>query len=424
MQLRLLFFLCFFSLGVSAQRAPDRIFLSSIHGVKLFQQNNQNSQPVIDLNSGDQLELHFDDFNAYPRNFFYTYQLCNADWMPASNVNVFDYIKGFNQMRINQYRVSSIATTKYVHYQAQLPERNAMPAVSGNYLLKVYMDSDTSKLAFTRRIFVVNRMVNIGAQIQAPYDPQLFRTHQKLQFTVDTKELNLMSPQQVKVVVVQNNRYTDAVIDKQPVFVRGFMLEYNGEQDFVFPGGKEYRWADLQSFRFESDRIEKVDRSEDRYIVTIKQDQSRNRFPYLYYIDRDGYTEINTTESVNPWWQSDYAWVDFSYKPVDQQALMGKQLHLVGEITGNQISDSSLMQYLPALGIYTKRMLLKQGYYSYTYAVKDLKRPNESADVYLTDGNYWETENEYTIFFYYRPLSGRYDELVGISRLNSKFVNR
>jgi hypothetical protein len=424
MKLLSLIFVCLCCTGLNAQRQPDRIYLSSIHGVKLFQQNNQYSQPILELNSGDQLELHFDDFSKYPRNFFYSYELCNADWTPASNVNVFDYIKGFNQMRLNQYRVSSIATTKYVHYQAQLPDRNAMPSASGNYLLRVYLDGDTSKLAFTRRIFVVNRLVTIGAQILSPFDPQLFRTHQKLQFSVNTKELNLMSPQQVKVVVVQNNRWSDAVTQKEPVFVRGYMLEYNGEQDFVFPGGKEFRWADLQSFRFESDRIEKVDRTDEPYLVTIKQDQPRNSFPYLYFQDRDGYTEINTTESVNPWWQSDYAWVDFSYKPTNQQALLGKQVHLIGELTGNQISDSSLMQYQPALGVYSKRLLLKQGYYSYSYALKDLKKPLDPADVSLTDGNYWETENEYTIFFYYRSLSGRYDELVGITHINSKFLNR
>lgn len=31
----------------------------------------------------------------------------------------------------------------------------------------------------------------------------------------------------------------------------------------------------------------------------------------------------------------------------------------------------------------------------------------------LTEGNYWETENEYSIFFYYRPFGARHDELIG-----------
>ncbi|MGL1627205.1 type IX secretion system plug protein domain-containing protein, partial [Vibrio parahaemolyticus] len=87
--------------------------------------------------SGDQLELHFDDLAAIPANYYYTYQLCNADWSEAQ-WSPFDYIRGFQQNRINTYRVASITRIPYVHYQALLPERNAMPSRSGNYLLKVY----------------------------------------------------------------------------------------------------------------------------------------------------------------------------------------------------------------------------------------------------------------------------------------------
>jgi hypothetical protein len=412
---------CLFFLTVAdAQRLPDKIYSSTINGVKLFQQNNQFSQPILQLNSGDQLELHFDDLVAYPKNYFYTYVLCNADWTPA-NVSVFDYLKGFNQMRISSYRVASIAAMKYVHYQVQLPERNAVPILSGNYLLKVYRDGDTSKLAFTKRMMVVDKQVSIGAQIQVPYDNQLARTHQKLQFSVEVKALNLLSPQQIKVVALQNNRWDDAIVNKQPVFIKENILEYNGEMDFLFQAGKEFRWADLQSFRFESDRIAKVERTEEPNTVYMKPDLARNNFAYINFVDRNGYTEINSSESVNPWWQGDYAWVHFSFIPPGKQAIPGKSVHMIGEITGNQISDSSLMQFSSLEGAYTKDLLLKQGYYSYAYTTKDAHEPNAPSDVSITEGNYWETENLYTILVYYRSLSGRHDELVGIAAINSRF---
>ena len=197
-------------------------------------------------------------------------------------------------------------------------------------------------------------------------------------------------------------------------------MEYNGEQDFIFAAGKEYRWADLQSFRFESDRIARVDRSKEPNEVFIKPDQPRNAVAYINFQDRNGYTEINSSESINPWWQSDYAWVNFIYLPNNRQPIFGKTLHLIGEITGNQIGDSSLMYYNATEGVYTKKLFLKQGYYSYTYATKDNKNPLESADISFTDGSYWETENEYTILVYYRSFSGRHDELVGATTINSR----
>lgn len=404
---------------LQAQRLPDRIYSPTINGVKLFQQNNQYSQPILRLNSGEQLELHFDDLVATPKNYFYTYELCNADWTPA-NVTVFDYLKGFTQMRISQYRIASIAAMKYVHYQVMLPERNATPIMSGNYILKVFRDGDTSKLAFTKRLMVVDKQVSIGAQVQVPYDNQLARTHQKLQFSVETRELNLLSPQQVKVVAVQNNRWDDAIVNKQPVFIKGNLLEYNGEMDFLFPAGKEYRWADLMSFRFESDRIARIERTQEPNTVYIKPDLVRSSFAYINFADRNGYTEINASESINPWWQGDYAWVHFSFVPPAKQAFPGKSVHMIGEVTGNQISDSSLMHFSTLEGAYTKDLLLKQGYYSYTYALKDNRETGLPADVSIPEGNYWETENEYTIFVYYRSLSGRHDELVGIATINSR----
>lgn len=408
-----------FSLALRAQRLPDHVYMPEIRTVKLFQQNNQQSMPLITLNSGDQLELHFDDMSGYARNYYYTFVLCNANWTPA-DVNVFDYIKGFTQNRLSQYRMSTFSTSRYVHYQALLPERSCMPSKSGNYLLKVYLDSDTSKLAFTKRMMVVDNQVGIGAQVQQPFDNEILRTHQKIQFLVNTQQLNILTPQQTQVVILQNNRWDDAVKDIQPAFVRNKVLEYNGEQDCIFPAGKEYRWADLESFRFQSDRVDRVDKTKEPVDIFIKTDVERNNLRYLFFRDRNGWDEIATTESVNPWWQTDYANVHFTFAPARNQPFAGKTVYLLGEMTGNQIGDTSRMEYDAVKGVYTKTLLLKQGYYSYAYVTKDNRNPTAKADPALTEGNYWETENQYTILFYYRSFSSRYDELVGVASINSK----
>jgi hypothetical protein len=410
-----------FANALSAQRLPDHIYNPDIRTPKLFQQNNQQSLPLISLNSGDQLELHFDDMCGFAKNYYYTYILCNADWTPA-DVNEFDYLKGFTQNRLSQYRISTIATTKYVHYQALLPDRNCTPIKSGNYLIKVFLDGDTSKLAFTKRMMVVDTKVGVGAAVQQPYDNEILRTHQKIQVAVNTQQLNILSPQQTKLVILQNNRWDDAVKDIQPTFIRGNSMEYNAEQDCIFPAGKEYRWADLESFRFLTDRMDRVDKTQQPNEIYIKTDIERNNLRYIFFRDRNGWDEIATSESVNPWWQSDYANVHFTFAPANNQPYAGKSVYLLGEVTGNQIGDTSRMAYDAVKGVYTKTLLLKQGYYSYTYVTKDNKNKNARADASLTDGNYWETENEYSVLFYYRSFSSRHDELVGITTINSRRV--
>ena len=134
--------------NVATAQVPDAVYAPNIKTVQLFPYGNQLGYPIISLNSSDRLELHFDDISTTVRNYSYTFQLCNADWTPAI-LSTFDYIKGFSQVRINTYRVSSIAYTRYIHYQASLPDRNCVPTKSGNYILKVFRDGDTSKLKRT-----------------------------------------------------------------------------------------------------------------------------------------------------------------------------------------------------------------------------------------------------------------------------------
>ena len=151
----------------SNAQISDSIYRNNITTVRLYNAGNPLTFPVIAMNGRDQLELHFDDLDARVKNYYAAFELCNADWTPA-NLSTFDYIRGFSNVRLNQYRISSVAFTRYTHYQAVLPDRNSVPTKSGNYLLKVFLDGDTSKLAFARRVLVVDRKADIASQILQP----------------------------------------------------------------------------------------------------------------------------------------------------------------------------------------------------------------------------------------------------------------
>ncbi len=403
-----------------SQAAPDQIAMSCIHTPMLFLQGNQNGYPIIDVGAVSALELHFDDLDGYIKNYYYTYQLCDANWQPV-NVSPFDYLKGFTQNRISQYRVASLAKTKYVHYQALLPESSCIPIKSGNYLLKVYLNGDTSNLAFTKRLLVVDNFVNISARILQPFNQEVFNTDQKVQFTLDVSKLRILNQQQqLKVVVLQNYRWDNAITGMQPQFMRQNLYEYNGERDFLFPAGKEYRWLDLRSFRFESDRVRSVDISTVPFTVEVAPDGERTQQRYLYYADGNGFYQIGSTDVSNAWWQGDYANVHFSFVPRDPSLYNGKNVYIAGQMTGYLYNDSTRMIFNPASGAFEKTLMLKEGYYTYTYVTRDAANPDAPPSFELTDGNYWETENNYTILVYYRSFSDRSDELVGITNIDSR----
>ena len=77
-------FLLLMAALVAHSQIPDHIYKDNIHSVKLFKTGDIYSYPVMKLNSGDQLDLVFDDLDANVKNFYYTYQLCNADWSPST----------------------------------------------------------------------------------------------------------------------------------------------------------------------------------------------------------------------------------------------------------------------------------------------------------------------------------------------------
>ncbi len=392
--------------------------MSCIKTVKLFQLNNQESLPIINLNSTDLLELHFDDMDGYVKNYYYTFTLCNADWQPA-DLSSFDYLKGYQQQRLNQYRPSSVAQTKYVHYQAMLPDRNCTPTKSGNYLLKVFLNGDTTQLAFTKRLYVLDSKANVGGKMMQPFDNDLARTHQKVQFSVDVTQLNAQNPtQQITTCIMQNNRTDNMQYNVPIAFLRGNLLEYDGERGGIFEAGKEYRWVDLRSFRFQSERIFSIDKNVQPNNIMVKPDGPRLAQRYLYYKDYNGWMNILTTENVNNWWQTDYANVTFTFVPEGNQPYGSKDIYLIGELTDNKINNYSKLIYNAAKGVYEKTLYLKQGMYDYAYVSKNNTSKNTEAS--FTEGNYWETENDYTVFVYYRSYSERHDELVGITTINSR----
>ncbi|MDB5249861.1 MAG: hypothetical protein JWQ40_4255 [Segetibacter sp.] len=413
-----------FLLGVSISllsfgQGPDVTVMQNVSGIKLFLQGNQLGYPIISLNGGETVELHFDDLDGRVKNYYYTYQLCNADWTPV-NLSTFDYLKGFSQVRLNQYRVAGISQTKYVHYQAILPDRNCVPSRSGNYLLKVFLDGDTNKLAFTRRLLVYDKVAEAGSAIMQPFNSELFRTHQKIQFQVNKGQLNVVNPvQQIKAVVLQNFRWDNAKVNIPPTFIRNNMMEFSTEENLVFPAGKEFRWADLRSFRFQSERIAKVENRPGNIHVYLQPDGERTQQRYLKFTDYNGFYFVESTDVNNPWWQSDYANVHFTFVPRGNQPFPDKKVFVVGEMNKYNLDDSSAMTYNATQGVYEKTLFLKQGYYSYTYVAKDARNRNSVALTEQTDGNYWETENDYTVLIYYRSLSGRHDELIGVTTINS-----
>jgi hypothetical protein len=227
--------------------------------------------------------------------------------------------------------------------------------------------------------------------------------------------------QQIKINVLQNYRWDNLLKIGTPTFMKQDMLQYSNENEMIMPAGKEFRWLNLRSFRLLGDRIKRQENSDSAFILYVKEDQPRLPRQYFYYRDLNGMYMLETTEQINPFWNADYAKINFSFRPPNGQPYSNADLIIMGEITNYGKDPDALMQFNPDKGCYEGSLLLKQGYYDYQYVLRTIQNGKLIYQSTFTEQDTWETENNYLVLVYFRSLGGRYDELIGIRQFNSQF---
>ncbi len=89
------------------------------------------------------------------------------------------------------------------------------------------------------------------------------------------------------------------------------------------------------------------------------------------------------------------------------------EVHVVGALTDWRLDEGSRMDYDPRRRAYTKRLLLKQGYYAYQLLVRPMR--SHEGETGRLEGNHLETSNVYTVYVYQHSPADRADRLLGMT---------
>ncbi len=378
---------------------------------------NALEPPILELNSDQQLVLSFDDLDADLKTYSYTIIHCTYKW-EASNILVSQYLDGFADNPISDYRFSRVTLQRYTHYTVAFPNDGLKILASGNYILEVFTDNDETKICFTKRFLVFENKVTVDATVHPSSMVENRNFDQEVDFNINYTSQEITDPMaQIFPVILQNNRWDNAIYGLQPQFLKDQQLVFDYDNENNFKGGSEFRWFDTRSLRYQTERIQSIQKdSVPLYNVFLLPDERRTYKRYVNSDDINGKFLIKTNDGGTSDIDADYAWIHFllPWDPPTDEGTM----YVFGAFSDWQCKPDCKMTYNYILKGYEANIFLKQGYYNYEYV---LMRPKETVcDDFFAEGMHSETENDYTVLVYFRKQGGWADQLVCVRRINSR----
>ena len=381
----------------------DHDYSDKIRSVIIRPAGSNTGFPITFLNSDQPLELVFDDLNGDFKYYKYRIVQCDANWNP-SQLNEIEYLQGFNDQEVRNYAYSVNTRVVYTQYNFTFPNDLLGVTKSGNYLIHVYSDEDNIPI-ITRRFIVAEQLFGVSAAIAGDIQAGTARENQRINLSL-SPTVRIIDPlTQVKVAILKNGIWENRPLIA-PRFVRNDQLTFDYINETSFSGGKEFRFLDIRSFRRPSFKVENLERYDDRTEVFLRTERLDEKSGHIAYPDLNGSFIIQNLDNRNDLMESDYAMVHFY---LNSEGPLSNPVYVLGQFNEWGRSENTVpMEYISGKGYYTATIDLKQGYYDYFYAEK-LK--NGTFDHTRTEGNAYETSNNYQIIVYYRAYGERYDRV-------------
>ena len=397
-------------------RYEDWTYKPYIKTAQLHESTFDANPAILRFNGTEQLELSFDDLEADKKDYSIAFVHCDANWEP-SNLMSSEFMNGFYEANILNFNFSTNTIQKYTHYSILFPQSNMQFSKTGNYMVFVYQDNDKEKIIITKRFMIYEDKVTVVANVRQAIGNDEQYEKQHIDFNIINSQYELTNPfTDMKVIITQNNRWDNAVNNIKPTFTEPRQLTYSLDDKSTFNGGNEFRFFDSRSLRTYTERVANITRdSSYTYHIELKTDELRTFKSYSFYNDLNGGFLIKNQDlATNPDIEADYAWIHF-FLPYDTQT--SGNFYVLGKLTEWRLNKSNRMTFNYKKMGYECDLFVKQGYYNYTYVF--LADEKKAADETLSEGNHWETENDYTIYVYHRQRGTYYDQLVAIKRFNS-----
>ena len=384
--------------------AGNRIFVENVRSLTSMVNGDWLNRPVMELGSGDRLEIGFDELSHDYHRFICHLEHCEADWTVSDGLFESDWLEGFNDNPIDDYQNSINTTVMYTHYWLTIPNDRCRLKLSGNYRLTVTDEDRDNERVLQVEFYVVEPLMGVGLNVTTNTDVDHNQSHQQLSMAVKYNSLRVNNvDEEIHTVVMQNWREDNARHDVRPNFTNAQGLAWEHNRALIFDAGNEYHkfeMLDVSHTTMGLDRMEWNGQNYEAWPFTAVV--SRN---YLTDVDADGAFCIRNSDYREVDYTCDYVWVNY-----ELAAPYEGDIYIDGHWTTDSDRHHYLMTYDTASGTYKARLMQKQGYYSYAFLTADGSIPS-------SEGSFFQTENRYQAFVYYKGTGARTWRLVGYRSL-------
>jgi hypothetical protein len=395
------------------------VYQNYIQAVEFLRVGFELSDPVITLNTEEKFYTAFDDLQGSYRQYYYQVQHFSANW-EKSDIWLNEYLEGLEEGQVEKFESSFNTRTIYTHYEFVFPNDRFILKKSGNYILRVFWrDNNGNEInAFTRRFMIVDPKVTVSAKIGRAGTSEDYETKQEVDFEISTTGFRIDAPyQDIKVVILQNWRWDNALDNLKPYMVRNDLLDYNYDNGTnLFDGLNEFRRFDITSTKFLSDKVRDITYNDTMFFAKLWDSERRTFKEYIIEDDINGRFLLKTNDEPSVSNYGEYVVVNF-FLPYEAPIVEGN-LYVAGGFNCWQYTPDNKMQYNYRRKGYEASIMFKQGYYNYLYVL--LPNQSKTGDASWVEGNHSVTRNTYTILVYYRSRGEIYDELIGTGSFDSK----
>lgn len=391
-----------------ALSAGNRIFSSQIKSLQAVVNQDFLSPAVMRLHTDDILQIAFDELSHDYHRYAYTIERCEADWTPSEEMFESDWLEGFNAIVIDDHEQSVNTIIPYTHYQLQIPNSQCRLKMSGNYRLHIIDDESQQELACVE-FMVTDQTMSLFMEASTNTDIDHNISHQQLSISLNYNNHIVTNPQeQIRMVVRQNDREDNSRLHVSPSFIQANGLRWQHHQQLIFDAGNEYHKYEVLDPSHPTMGIDYINWDGEQYQVYPFINEPRPH--YIYDEDADGAFYIRNSDNRENDTASEYVWVNYRLKAPE---LPLGRIIIQGMWT-TETPETYLMSYDETERLYTASILQKQGYYSYQYLWQD---QDGHLQTLPSEGNFYQTENRYQAYIYYKGTGERTWRLVSYRQL-------